>query len=224
MANPKDYQFDLPSAGRPAIFTLEEKFFPGIQDSWPKVTKKRIVHPIEGIRAVVIHATAGSSSAGAVSVMHAGKASFHWLVPDEDEKQHGKLVWACAPESLAAFHVRNDRSHPKVNGGATRVNHWSLGIEIVNSQKSSDLYSDWQVSMTARIVRFCWAKYPNLKHVVSHARLDPARRTDPGTQFPWEEFKKQVLDGAAEPVPPLVASVARARSFTPEDVSGCCIG
>lgn len=59
MADPKKYQFDLPSTGRPLLFTLEEEFFPGIQASWPHVTKQRTVHPITGIRAVVIHATAG---------------------------------------------------------------------------------------------------------------------------------------------------------------------
>jgi N-acetyl-anhydromuramyl-L-alanine amidase AmpD len=223
MAAPKDYQFDLPSTGRPSLFTLEEKFFPGIQAFWPISTKKRTVHPIDGIRAVVIHATAGSSSIGAVSVMKEGKASFHWLVPDEDEGQHEHFVWACAPETLAAFHVQNSKNHPDVNDGKNLVNHWSLGIEMVNSQRLTDKFSDWQISMTARIVRFCWAKYPNLKHVVSHARLDPERRTDPGPHFPWDEFKSQVLNGVDDPLPALVASVTNARNIESKALTGCCI-
>ena len=222
MTAPKEYQFDLPSIGRPSLFTLEEKFFPGIQDFWSISTKKRTVHPIDGICAVVIHATAGSSSAGAVSVMKEGKASFHWLVPDENEAQHGHLVWACAPETLAAFHVQNSKSHPDVNHGKNLVNHWSLGIEVVNSQQSSDQFSDWQVSMTARIVRFCWAKYPNLKHVVSHAKLDPERRTDPGLHFPWDDFKDRVLHGVDDPLPALVASVVSARDIEAKPVAGAC--
>ncbi len=224
MTDPKQYQFDLVAEGRPALFSLEEAFFPGIQEFWPISTVKRLFHPIEGVRAVVIHATAGSSSEGAVSVMREGKASFHWLVPDEDEAQHGHFAWACAPETLAAFHVRNSKSHPEVNQGKNLVNHWSLGIEVVNSQKSSDAFSDWQVRMTARIVRFCWAKYPNLVHVVSHAKLDPERRTDPGSLFPWEEFRGLVLEGPAEPQPELVAGAPTARSIRPRDVSGCCTG
>jgi N-acetyl-anhydromuramyl-L-alanine amidase AmpD len=224
MADPTQFQFDIPSAGRPSLFTLEEKFFPGIKDFWSISTKKRTVHPIDGIRAVVIHATAGSSSVGAVSVMKEGKASFHWLVPDEDEEQHGYFVWACAPETLAAFHVQNSKSHPDVNNGKTLVNHWSLGIEIVNSQKTSDKFSAWQVSMAARIVRFCWAKYPNLKHVVSHAKLDPGRRTDPGLHFPWEDFTQQVLNGVDDPVPRMLASVPNAGNIAAIDVKGCCMG
>jgi N-acetyl-anhydromuramyl-L-alanine amidase AmpD len=224
MADPTRFQFNLPAARRPSLFTLEEKFFPGIKDFWPICTRKRMVHPVDGIQAVVIHATAGSSSIGAVSVTKEGKASFHWLVPDEDEEQHGHFVWACAPETLAAFHVQNSKSHPDINNGKKLVNHWSLGIEMVNSQTSSDEFSNWQVSMTARIVRFCWAKYPNLRHVVSHAKLDPERRTDPGSHFPWSEFKNQVLDGADDPLPELVSSVENAEDIHVEDTTGCCMG
>lgn len=147
--DPKTYQFDLPTTDRPTDVNLPETWYPGIRDFWSACTTKRSVHPINGIRAIVIHATAGGNSAGAVSVMKAGTASFHWLVPDEDEPQHGQLVWACAPEALAAWHVRNDKSHPAVNGGKDRVNHWSLGIELVNIQAGTDAFSDWQIMITA---------------------------------------------------------------------------
>ena len=171
-------------------------------------TSSRIFDAILGIKAVVIHATAGGSSDGAVSVMREAKASWHWLVPDENEPEHGQHVWACAPEARAAWHVRNDGSHPDVNGGATRVNHWSLGIEVVNAQIPTDSFSDWQVEATAQIVRYCWAKYPNLKHIVSHAKLDPPRRTDPGKHFPWDRFKDLVLKGKDGGLP----AVRRKRS------------
>ena len=66
----------------------------------------------------------------------------------------------------------------------------------MNSQEVQDYrdqFSDWQVKATAQIVRYCWAKYPNLKYVVSHAKLDPSRRDDPGKNFPWADFKSLVL-------------------------------
>lgn len=84
---------------------------------------------------------------------------------------------------------------PAVNGGANKSNHWSLGIEIVNRQTSGDGFSQWQIEVTARIVRYCWAKYPNLRHVVSHARLDPGRRGDPGRGFPSKRFVEIVVSG-----------------------------
>lgn len=191
--NPINYYFKLPKGEKPTNIRIPEMWYPGIRQYWKKSTSKRIYNPIFGIKAIVIHATAGYSSDGAVSVMRDGKASWHWLVPDENETEHGNIIWACAPETLAAWHVRNDKFHHDVNGGKKKVNHWSLGVEIVNSQEN-DPFSEWQVKITADIVKYCWAKYPNLEYIVSHAKLDPLRRTDPGTLFPWKQFKKQVLD------------------------------
>ena len=224
MADPTKYQFNLPNEGRPQDVLLTEVWYPGIQEFWPNCTTSRIFDAILGIKAVVIHATAGGSSDGAVSVMREGNASWHWLVPDENEPEHGQLVWACAPEARAAWHVRNDRSHPDVNGGANKVNHWSLGIEVVNVQTPTDAFSDWQVEATAQIIRYCWAKYPNLKHIVSHAKLDPARRSDPGKHFPWEHFKELVLKGRNDGIPDVVRRRGSARSI-PKDISrkGPCL-
>jgi N-acetylmuramoyl-L-alanine amidase len=223
MADPRTYQFDLPSAGRPADVKLAEFWYPEVQQYWEASTSRRIVDPILGVRAVVLHATAGGSSDGAVSVMREGKASFHWLVPDEDEQAHGKFVWACAPEARAAWHVRNSCSHPDVNGGATKVNHWSLGIEVVNRQVTADEFSEWQVAATARIVRYCWAKYPNLRHVVSHAKLDPERRSDPGNSFPWSRMRRLVFDGEGDGVPAVVSRIlaAPARGVRATHGGGC---
>jgi N-acetyl-anhydromuramyl-L-alanine amidase AmpD len=226
MADPKNYQFDLPDTDRPSDVILNEVWYPGIQQYWERCTSSRIYDAIFGIKAVVIHATAGGSSEGAVSVMRDGKASFHWLLPDEDEPQHGELVWACAPEARAAWHVRNVCSHPDVNSSATKVNHWSVGIEVVNNQNETDRFSDWQIEATAQIVRYCWAKYPNLKHVVSHAKLDPTRRSDPGKTFPWARLKNLVL--TSEPQDGLPAIVAAARPASSIDLDtdrdGCCEG
>lgn len=201
MPDPKTFHFDLDPAQRPSNATLKEEWYPNIQAAAVAASSSRIFDPITGVRAIVIHATAGGSSSGAASVTFAGKASFHWLVPDEDETQHGKFVWATCHEARAAWHVRNSASHPRVWNGNTKINHYSMGIEVVNRQLNSDSFSDWQVEATAEIVRYCWAKYPNLRHVVSHAMLDPTRRSDPGTLFPWDKFKQLVLGSPTTPVP-----------------------
>lgn len=223
MPDPKTYHFTLPKAKRPTEIALNDPWYPGVQPYWPNCTTKRAVDPIFGVVALVIHATAGASSAGAASVMKKATdaASFHWLVPDEDEAQHGQFVWACVPEALAAWHVRNATSHPDINSGAKRINHWSLGVEVVNLQKD-DPFSSWQLEATARIVRYCWAKYPNLLHVVSHAKLDPSRRSDPGVQFDWPTFKGLVLNTAPDAVPELVAAAMPLNKIKSGGAPGCC--
>lgn len=84
-ADPTTYQFNLPSTDRPTDVSIPETWYPGIRNYWSIGTTPRHVHPIDGIKAVVIHPTAGASSEGAISVMREGKASFHWLVSDENE-------------------------------------------------------------------------------------------------------------------------------------------
>jgi N-acetyl-anhydromuramyl-L-alanine amidase AmpD len=221
--NPTQYHFKLTKTNRPVDVLIPELWYPDIRNYWSICTSKRTVDPIDGIVAVVIHATAGASSSGAISVMKAGHASFHWLVPDENEAEHGKSIWACAPEAKAAWHVRASVSNPSINGGRSRVNHWSLGIEVVNTQ-ADDLFSDWQVQVTADIVRYCWAKYPNLTDIVSHAKLDPARRTDPGSMFPWDKFKNLVLKGKNEKsVLKSLKDVPSAKKIQKSSKKDCCM-
>lgn len=192
VADPKKYQFNLPTGSAPSNVQLAEEWYPGIIPYALGASTRRDVDAITGIRAVVIHATAGSSSEGAVSVIKDGTASFHWLVPDENEEAHEKHVWATCHEARRAWHVRAQASHNDVYLGQQQVNDYSLGIEIVNANER-DPYSDWQVEATAQIVRYCWEKYPNLRYIVSHAKLDPERRSDPGRHFPWDKFKEMVL-------------------------------
>jgi N-acetylmuramoyl-L-alanine amidase len=196
MSDPKSYHFRLPPYQGPPLSEPPNAVYPGIDPHVAACTSSRTLHGDGRVRAFVIHATAGYSSSGAMSVLFEHKASWHWLVPDEDEPHHGQLVWRCVPERRAAWHVRNDRSHPDVNSGSRYVNYWSIGVEVVNSQKN-DEFSDWQVRQTAALVRHAWSRYPDLVDVVSHAKLDPGRRSDPGTAFPWDRFRDLVLQPAA---------------------------
>lgn len=194
MADPTDFQFDLPSLKRPnEVPKLAEVIHKRAWAAAPRCTSARHGAPEETVRLLVIHATAGASTAGAVSVMDDARASFHWIVPDEDEPAHGAHVWATAPEARAAWHVRRSCRHPDICDGATNLNRASLGVEIVNRQSGGDSFSDWQIRATAAITRYAWARYPRLVHVASHARLDPHRRTDPGANFPWADFENLVL-------------------------------
>jgi N-acetyl-anhydromuramyl-L-alanine amidase AmpD len=217
MAAPKDYILKLDPAKRPKLQSVPERVVADI--AWYNANRAstRRFNPVSGVEGMCIHATAGGTSGGCLSWWKdpRGQASAHWVIPAEQEKEHGKNVIASVYESLAAWHVRNDKSNAKVNGGRKLVNHWSLGVEIVNTQKAGDTYSDWQVEMTARLVRYAWAKYPNFKWVFSHAAVDPARRSDPGTAFPWDEFVKLVLAEDKDDVLEIAAVAPGAQNGTP---------
>lgn len=195
MADPTTYHFKLPPYQGVALPEPPNSWYPGIQAHHAASTSDRTLHSDGKVRGFVIHATAGASSSGAMSVMFGHDASWQWLIPDENEAEHGVKVWACAPEKRAAWHVKDSKFHPEVNNGRKFVNFWSLGVEIVNTQSDDvpDPFSAWQVEQAAALVRYAWSKYPELVDVVSHAKLDPERRVDPGTRFPWDRFRELVL-------------------------------
>jgi N-acetyl-anhydromuramyl-L-alanine amidase AmpD len=203
MGNPTDYHFVLPESGRPGFVPLAEQLHGSFHWLTANRSRRRPVDPIDGVDTIIIHGTDGSSTASAVATWRQpdSVASAHWIVPDEDESEHGAFAWATVAESKAAQHCRTTGPARDLLGPHAGVNSRSLGIEVVNriTGPSSDPYSDWQVTMTARIVLYAWAKYPNLHHVVSHAKLDPTRRSDPGSLFPWDSFQDQVLSHSALP-------------------------
>ena len=227
MADPKTFYFELDPTNRPQPIRLRERRVPDY--TWYDANRARARgrHPITGVTAVVIHATAGWATQHALDAWRSATASAHWIVPDEDEPQHGEFVWSVVSESLAAYHVKDRLSSPDL-GSFTRINDRSLGIEIVNTQNVqnyTDVYSDWQLEATALIVRYCWAKYPNLRHVLSHARIDPNDRADPGRNFPWSRFKSLVLSASNDPAPDrLVSEIMPVEAFPPlpPNAGGCC--
>lgn len=226
--NPKNFYFALPGNGRPQPFSIQEQRAPNYQWYDANRARARGGHPINKITTSVIHATSGWATQHALDRWKEVKASAHWIIPDEDEPQHGKFVWSVISESLAAYHVKDKLRHPDL-GDIRRINDYSLGIEIVNTQEVqnyTDPYSKWQVAQAALLVRFCWAKYPNLKHVISHARIDPERRDDPGANFPWAEFKELVLSERGDPAPEALASMVKPITEFPALSArfggGCC--
>lgn len=216
---PSDMIIDLNGAARPPLAAVPEKLAPDIAFYNANRATARRVSPLTGIRGMVIHATAGGSAGGALAWWKnpAAQASAHWVIPDEDDPGHGQYAIAAVYEAMAAWHVRNTCRNPAIHGGAAQVNHWSLGVEIVNRQAGGDAYSDWQIAMTAALVRYAWAKYPNFRWVASHAAFDPGRRTDPGTDFPWAKFEQLVRGGTALRAPNVatLAEIDPAKPFTP---------
>jgi N-acetyl-anhydromuramyl-L-alanine amidase AmpD len=225
MPDPQTYYFTLPSGNRPPFVPLGEEVHPDFAWLTGNRARSRGRDVFEAIDTIVVHATAGYATEHAVANWRVRTASAHWIIPDEDEPQHEKFVWATVAEAKAAYHVRDDIDvSGTALGRGANVNNRSLGIEVVNTQDVQnfrDSFSPWQVDMTARIVLYAWAKYPNLKHIISHAKLDPRRRSDPGSNFPWDIFKEAVLSHSALPArnPLVFRTLSRSQ---PENPDGCC--
>lgn len=234
MPNPTTFYFALPQANRPAFVPLVEEVHPNFTWLTQNRSRSRGRDVFAAIDTVVIHATAGWATQHAVDAWRTATASAHWIVPDEDEPQHGHFIWATVAEAKAAYHVSAD---PNADLGPGNVNNRSLGIEIVNTQdvqSYQDSYSPWQITSAAQIVLYAWAKYRNLKHVISHARLQSGSRADPGRQFPWADFRDQVLTHSAlgtrnprvfaqhVPSPVKAARAAQALGKNPTYI-GCCL-
>lgn len=156
----------------------------------------RAVRRLSPTDTIVIHATAGGSSAGAMSVAQQGKASWHALIPDEDEPDHGKRLIRCVPTESAAWHVLSRVKHPA--DGRTNINDRSLGVELVNRQDGTDHFSDWQLAITAQLVAH-WCSILPIRYLCTHAYLDPGRKLDPGELFDWERFMGYLAAALAEP-------------------------
>ena len=217
MGEPRDYHFVLPEE-RPDFVPLNERLHEGFHFLSRNRASNRPGDPLAIVDTIVIHGTDGHSTESAVQTWRkaGGRASAHWIVPDEDEEGHGRFAWATVAETKAAWHCRTTGPARRLIGSGPKVNSRSLGVEVVNRiTGGGDPYSTWQVDMTVEIVVYAWAKYPNLRHVVSHAKLDPTRRTDPGPLFPWDRFRQQVLDRPAAPAIGLVLGRARIHPELP---------
>src|SRR5262245_18587131 len=94
---------------------------------------------------VVIHATAGSSRAGAINhfLNPQSKASAHLVIPDTDRPGEPTQTTRMVPDEEKAWHVRRSVHFPKDD--KNDINSRSLGIELVNTVQENDPFSAWQV-------------------------------------------------------------------------------
>jgi N-acetyl-anhydromuramyl-L-alanine amidase AmpD len=146
---------------------------------------KREYGPIDTI---VIHCTAGSSLEGAYSTMLSRGVSSHIIIPDFDKSTEPAKTAHLVPDDKKAYHVLKTVKFQ----GKQDTNSRSLGIEIVNTGLEGDPYSLKQVAETAAWCRYWMSNHP-IKYIVTHAYLDPGRRSDPCVTFPWDDFIKEVM-------------------------------
>ncbi len=132
------------------------------------------------VTCVVIHATATSciDSPKAWLCNPDSKVSAHYLIGLDGHIYH--LVH----ESNVAYHAGES-----VWKGVEWVNHFSVGIELVNANDGVMEYPEEQLAACAALTAaICEDLGVKLEDVVGHLDIAPGRKTDPAA-FPWDDFR-----------------------------------
>lgn len=169
---------------------------------------------------IVIHYTAGTTMAGALSVLNSPKyeASAHFLV---DNDQNVATTYQLMPLNKIAWHAGVSEM-----GNRKSINKYSIGIEIVNPgylTRTGDgkfltafnrtvleddavearhkneshtrywhRYMEEQVSNVLYLCNELKELFP-IQYIVGHDEISPGRKQDPGPLFPIEKIRQYVL-------------------------------
>jgi len=120
------------------------------------------------VTTIVLHATAGSSLAGALSALKSRELSYHYLI-----EKDGKLTKA-VPYTREAWHAGKSLGPEGPN-----VNRYSIGISMVNLNNGIDPYPQAQIDACRDLVCELAGALPDLKWLTSHYAISPGRKTDP---------------------------------------------
>lgn len=124
------------------------------------------------ITTVCLHATAGSSLAGALSALRSRELSYHYIIPKD-----GKIT-KCVPYGREAFHAGKSSGPEGLN-----VNRYSIGISFVNLNDGIDPYTEAQIVACDDLIAQLKAAIPTLSYLTTHYAVSPGRKTDP-KRFP----------------------------------------
>ncbi len=157
---------------------------------------------------LVIHATSElfDESLRLLSTRNPGPVSSHYLVPfleDPTYPRNRLRVYRLVDENRRAWHAGISQW-----GNESSLNDRSIGIEVVNDFKCSELetfideevmielecdfpsYPEEQIDILAQLVLKILERHPGIDpvDVVAHSDVAPNRKSDPGPEFPWQQL------------------------------------
>lgn len=158
---------------------------------------------------LVLHYTGMKTGQGAIDKLRnpESKVSAHYVV-DEDG-----AIYHLVKEEMRAWHAGVSSWR-----GEKRVNHHSIGIEIVNPGHEYG-YRPFPAVQMKSVIALCKDilarhKIP-ARNVVGHSDIAPLRKEDPGELFDWEWLAREGIGLWCE----LTVSEAVSRQLTPETLS-----
>ncbi len=181
-----------------------------------KITERRSPNhderpPGAAIDILVLHYTGMKTAEEALARLcdPAARVSAHYTI-DRDGR-----IYAHVPEERRAFHAGVSWW-----AGETNVNARSIGIELVNPGHEFGYipFAEAQIAALIDLARAIVSRHPiPATRVIGHSDVAPARKTDPGELFPWQqlaEFGIGVWPGIP-PVRGIVRSAHNAPTFPP---------
>ncbi len=131
---------------------------------------------------LLLHYTGMETAQAAIEIMQKPEAevSCHYVVLED-----GGIVQMVAEENRA-WHAGRSMWE-----GESDTNSRSIGIEIVNPGHSGGLppYPEAQMAAVVELCRDILSRHPiRADRVLAHSDVAPARKHDPGENFPWERL------------------------------------
>jgi N-acetylmuramoyl-L-alanine amidase len=125
---------------------------------------------------VILHHTSNNTAAHALSTLSdpVKKVSAHYLIGRDG------VLYQLVDERKRAWHAGESRW-----GSDTDVNSASIGVELDNN--GDEPYAGAQIETLLALLADLQQRYkiPG-ENVLGHADVAPARKVDPGRQFPWQ--------------------------------------
>ena len=145
----------------------------------PNCDSRKAGSPVDTI---VIHSTAIDSLEKTTEVFQRTKenpVSAHFTIGKD-----GSIV-----QNVSTFQRAWHAGVSKDASGRQSVNHYSIGIELVNKDDGKDGYPEAQLQALCGIIAEMRRRFP-IKQLVSHEfiAIPPGRKIDPAN-FPWERLK-----------------------------------
>ena len=138
------------------------------------------------IEAIIIHSVFNKSGSDKYSIsriinqFHHYHVSSHYLIA-----RNGKII-RLVNEKDISFQAGKSC----LPDGQTSVNQCSIGIELVTTDDISDKPTEKQINSLTALVKDIQRRH-NIKYVLRHSDIAPARKTDPWN-LNWEEFQKVI--------------------------------
>jgi len=141
--------------------------------------------PTSAINRIVLHTTEGDTARGTIRWFQkcrgSAPSSAHYVLD-----KNGAIT-QMIPDDYVAYHVRN-------------ANRDSIGIEHVGRAHRADTWNPRNMASSVRLAAWLSKAYniPSSR-IVTHASLDPARRTDPGPYFNVADYRRRVRALTGQP-------------------------